>query len=329
MDKRRCPVLFLLAVLLGTAACGSDNNAGSGSGSLPIPVQSWVLVEGGPTVPGLHSQGLARLPRISPNDFAFTSRFTIDRVTDGKVVRLGPAFNQELLDVGFDHLGDPDAYGPLVFGGLEDNSAPVVAPYHRGFVVFDSETLSIVGWANDPGSANRPGDGDCPWVAVSPDGEWVVTGQWAPMLSLIVYRAMELVSAHTVHQVGEIPIEPSISDIQGCDFDGPQVLLCASDNADAGRLIYSITLSGPLQGETLPRLTGHVEPLFPAPVPEKVCDNPEEVEGVDVDGDTLRVLVLGSCAIDSYLYRYERCKGECPQERGRDAEQAFQEMNRP
>jgi hypothetical protein len=37
------------------------------------------------------------------------------------------------------------------------------------------------------GSPDNPADEGCPWVAVSPDGERVVTGQWDPMQTVIVY----------------------------------------------------------------------------------------------------------------------------------------------
>jgi hypothetical protein len=307
---RRTFLVLIVAVFASIPACGGNESVKTESNS--VPSQNWVLAEETLTNPGIHSQGLATLPALGPTDFAFTSRFTVDHTRDGKVVGFNFAFNEELHDLGFDHLGDPDAYGILIFGGLEDNSAPFVNPYHRGFVIFDSEKLSIVWWANDPGSPDRIGDGACPWVAVSPDGEWIVTGEWDPMQSVIVYKVLDVMSEHTVHRVGEFPIDMPLRDIQGCDFDGPQVLVCASDDSDSGRLIYSIVLSGPLQGDALPNLSGHVEPLFHAPVPEKRCDNPQEVEGVDVDGDTLRVLVLGSCLFDEHLYRYERCKANCP-----------------
>ena len=312
MRKRSAALIFLLTVLVSIPACGSKDQQDAGGGSFPIPNQNWVLAEETLEIPGLHSQGLATLPALGPTDFVFTSRFTVDHTRDGKIVALNFAFSPELLDLGFDHLGDPDANGTLIYGALEDNSDPVVNPYHRGFVLFDAETLSIAGWANDPGRPDNPADEDCPWAAVSPDGQWVVTGQWDPMQTVIVYRAEKLMSGHTVRPEAEIPMDMPFSDVQGCDFDGPRVLVCASDDADAGRLLYAIILSGPLEGDAVPRLTAHVEAIFPAPVPEMQCTQPQEVEGVDVDGDTLRVLVIGSCQIDEHLYRYERCTRNCP-----------------
>ena len=47
-------------------------------------------------------------------------------------------------------------------------------------------------------------------------------------------------------------------------------------------------------------------PLFPTTKPPALCDSDEEVEGIDVTGDELRVLVIGSCKIDTHLYRYAR-----------------------
>jgi hypothetical protein len=310
MSKRGIELLSILIVLASLPACGGDD--GAKGEIVPVPSQNWVLAEETPTNPGIHSQGLARLPALGPTDFAFTSRYTIDRTRDGKVAAFNVAFSREIHDLGFDHLGDPDGNGTLVYGGLENDSPPLVNPYHRCFVVYEAETLFIVAWANDQGRSDKPGDGDCPWVAVSPDGNWIVTGEWDLMKTVIVYRVRDLMSDHVIHREGEIPMDLPLRDIQGCDFDGPRVLVCASDDKDAGRPIYAIVLSGPLQGETLPELTAHVEYLFPAPVPEVQCNQPQEVEGDDVDGDTLRVLVIGSCLIDEHLYRYERCKTNCP-----------------
>jgi len=311
MSKKSAVLIFFLTVLASIPACGGGVPPAQESRPLPIPSQDWVLVGENTEVPALHSQGLAAVPALGPTDFVFTSQFTIDRTEGGEIAALSFAFSKDLLDLGFDHLGDPDARGTRVYGGIEDNSNPV-HPYHRGFVVYDAETLSMEGWSNDPGSPDDRGDGDAPWVAVSPDGNWVVTGEYRPMRNVIVFRADTLVAEHTVQEEARIPLDSPFNDVQGCDFDGPRVLVCSSNDGDTGRLLYALILSGPLQGETVPQITAHVESLFPIPIPPPQCDNAPEVEGLDVDGETLRVLVIGSCRVDSHLYRFERCTEGCP-----------------
>lgn len=301
----------LAAAALLLAGCGGGSGGAGARLEEPLPSRAWRLAADTPTTPAFHSQGLATLPALGPDQFAFTSRFTLDRAVgeDGGTIEAGAfAFPQSLLDLGFDHLGDPDAHGARIYGGLEDNAEPTVDRYHRALIAYDAETLAPEGWSVDPGAADAQGDGDAPWVALSPDGAWLVSGEWDPQDDLMVFRASEVGAAPEIEAVARIPLDRTIARVQGCDFDGPRVLLCASDDGEAGKPVYAIVLSRGLTADAdLGAIEATVETLFPTPLPEPLCGLAEpEVEGVDVEGDLFRVLVIGTCLVDSHVYRFER-----------------------
>ncbi len=287
-----------LAVL---GACDGGDSADA------LATQSWTLAADTLTTPGLHSQGLASLPERGSDVIAFTSRYTLDRTNGDTLERLASAFPPALAGQHFDHLGDIDAFDRQIYGGLEDNSDPYGERYHRALVAYDDESLSPTAFALDPGAPDAPGDGDAPWVTVSPDGAWVVGGEWNPQESLLVWRRDDVLAGGEIETVARIPLDAPLARVQGCDFDGPGVLVCASDDAATGKLVMAIELSAPLHGRAdLTALTAHVEPLFPVPIPTNVCGIEAEVEGVDVDGDTLRVMVIGTCLLDTHVARYVR-----------------------
>lgn len=289
------------ALTLAASGCSSDDHGDA------LPAQSWTLASDTLTTPGLHSQGLASLPERGPDVHAFTSRFSIDRVRGQTIEKLAGSIPSDLAPQKFDHLGDIDAFEGLIYGGLEDNSEPYGDRYHRALVAYDSETLAATAHAVDPGAPDAPGDGDAPWVAVSPDGTWVVASEWDPQESLIVFERDAILAGGELAESARIPLDATLARVQGCDFDGPRTLVCASDDAATGKLVWSIVLSRPLDARADPAdLTGHVAPLFPTLIPENLCGVEAEVEGVDVSGDELRVIVIGTCLIDSHVDLYVR-----------------------
>lgn len=291
----------LLGLAAAAAACGGGQRGDA------LPVEAWSLAADTLTTPGLHSQGLASLPERGADVIAFTSRYTLDRANGATIEKLASAFPTALASQRFDHLGDIDGFAGQIYGGLEDNGEPYGERYHRALVAYDAETLEPEAYAVDPGAPDAPGDGDAPWVTVSPDGAWVVSGEWDPQDSLLVFRRDAILAGGEIETVVRIPLDVPLARIQGCDFDGPRVLVCASDDAATGKLVSAIVLSAPLGATVdLASVTAHVEPLFPVLIPPDVCGAEAEVEGVDVDGDELRVMVIGSCLLDTHVDRYVR-----------------------
>ncbi len=298
---REIPAVAAFVALAVLAACGG------GDANDALPAQSWTLASDTLTAPGLHSQGLASLPERGSDVIAFTSRYTLDRTNGDTLEKLVSAFPPALATEHFDHLGDIDAFGGQIYGGLEDNAEPYGERYHRALIAYDDESLSPTAFALDPGAPNAPGDGDAPWVTVSPDGTWVVGGEWDPQESLMVWSRDDLLAGGEIETVARIPLDAPLARVQGCDFDGPRVLVCASDDAATGKLVTAIELSAPLDARAnLTALTAQVEPLFPVPIPKNLCGIEAEVEGVDVNGDTLRVMVIGTCLLDTHIARYIR-----------------------
>lgn len=289
------------ALALGAAAgCGDADGHGP---------DGWTLVSA-EAQSFLHSQGLASAPDLGPGALVFASQFTIDRTdADGRAIQrssLSPALRAE----GYDHLGDIDAHGGVVYGPIEDNLPPAPAVPHRAFALYDVVSLDLVVSADDPGRVDHPPDGDNSWVAVSPDGAWLLTSEWSPQTSLIVYDTAALGRGGVVEPVGAIPLDRAIRRAQGCDFDGPGRLLCASDDDAAGRPVYALDLDRPLDAASAPATRrATVSTLFATPTPPGECGvGPTgiEVEGIDVEGDTMRLIVLGPCALDATLYTYRR-----------------------
>ncbi len=294
-----------LCALSVSAACGS------GSSSVAPPVESWSLVSDTLATPGLASQGLAGLPGLGADEFAYSSELTIGRGPGNKVDTVAFPFPKALASQHFDHLGDIDAWNGAIYGGLEDNSEPHGAIYHRALIAYDATTLAPLGFAVDPGSPDAPGDGDAPWVAVSPDGAWVATAEWDPQRAVLLFHRDEVVADASgnaqIEAAARVPLDSTLARVQGCDFDGPTTLVCSSDDATTGRLVYAIVFSDAVDGHVdLTHLTAHVEPLFPTGKPANLCGADEEVEGIDVSGDELRVMVIGTCKLDTHLYLYTR-----------------------
>jgi hypothetical protein len=292
--------LLVCCLALFAPACGDRRQS--------VTPAVWALVASEPQSIN-HSQGLASAPELGDDALVFSSAFTLDRSDGSGHTISAPSIRGGLAMLHYDHLGDIDAYGSLLYGPIEDNLPPFGARPHRAFALYDVQSLALLTFADDPGDPNHPADGDNSWVAISPDGAVLLTSEWSPQRSLITYATSDLAAGGNVRMTGEIPLDRSIDRVQGCDFDGPRRLLCASDDPEVGRPLYQIDLDGDLAGGVVPStLHASVTTLFPAPVPMGECSaSPEvEVEGVDVEGDTLRLIVLGPCPLTSTLYTYQR-----------------------
>lgn len=155
--------------------------------------------------------------------------------------------------------------------------------------------------------------------AISPDGQWMVGGEWETMSHLQIYPTPLLNHATArkggaLRLAGYIKLDHKVNDIQGCDFLTSTRLVCASDD-DSKTLfpvekpLLEIVLPGSLHGSSV---KGHVVNLGPIPQ-ESSCTGTFEAEGVDFDGATgiLRVVVIqpGSCILKTTIYEYKAAHG--------------------
>ncbi|WP_069886407.1 hypothetical protein [Streptomyces luteocolor] len=157
------------------------------------------------------------------------------------------------------------------------------------------------------------------FAAVSPDAQWLVSGEWGDQNRLQVFPA-PLLNPSTpptggdLPQAGQISLDKPVRDIQGCDFASDTRLVCASNDASKelfpeDRPVLQVDLERKLDGKPV---TGHVSSLFAAPQ-RSICSGAFETEGVDYDAArrTLRVEVVppAPCLVTTTVYAYKPTTG--------------------
>ena len=210
---------------------------------------------------------------------------------------------------GWNHVGDPDA----------SYDGHYVEPYQA-----DSGTAKMYRVQAPDGTWSEyvhtlsPGEAlNNSWVAISPDGQWMLTGEWGTMTRFLVLptpgvNASTSPSAN-LPQAATVTLDHAVRDVQGCDFVTATRLLCSSDDP-AGTLfgytkpLLQVDLSAAPTGSA--NVTGHVTALRQLPL-RSSCSGSFEAEGIDYDRrtGTLRVIVVspGFCVLtDSKTYRYTR-----------------------
>jgi hypothetical protein len=231
---------------------------------------------------------------------------------DGSLLYRGLAsIPLDLRVKGWNHVGDPDIARGHVFDAYQGA---------------DTATSKMFAVTTPSGKryeyVHRLGPGEKvnnSFAAVSPDGQWLVSGEWGEQRRLQVFPAPLLnpstpPTGGALPEAGQITLDKPVRDIQGCDFVTDTRLVCAS-NDTTGTLFPEIR---PLLQIDLPRkpdgqpVTGSVKSLFALPQ-RSVCTGTFETEGVDydVDSGTLRAQVIppGVCAAATAVYSYRQATG--------------------
>ncbi|MFR9799783.1 hypothetical protein ACL02U_28385 [Streptomyces sp. MS06] len=287
--RQRCrAALTGLVALAATAVvtlCTAPSAAAAGT---------WTEIGSDRADPLTESQGLTsvEVPSGSPN------RYTgIGTIPFGVLVR------------GWNHVGDPDA----------TRDGYYVEPYQRDSgamkmyrVQAPDGTWSEYLHALGPGEARNNS-----WVAISPDGQWMLSGEWGTMNRLLVFPTPAVNPATSpsadLPQAATVHLDHAVRDVQGCDFVDATRLLCSSDDPEGSlfgmtKPLLQIDLSAAPSGAA--DVTGHVTALRRLPL-RSSCSGSFETEGVDFDRrtGTLRVIVMspGFCVLtDSMTYRFTR-----------------------
>ncbi|MER7283621.1 hypothetical protein ABT369_55295 [Dactylosporangium sp. NPDC000244] len=253
---------------------------------------SWVTVGSDRARPLDESQGLTVIRRGSAVEYRYTGVGTIP---------------PDVAARGFDHVGDPDS----VAGWY-------VEPYERGDhngKMFRAQ--SPAGAWTEYRHALTAGEAyNNSWSAITPDGTWMLAGEWGTMDRLLGFPTPGLnpaaVAGANLPLAFTVRLDHAVRDVQGCDFLSATALLCASDDPDG--TLFGITK--PLLRIDLARapdgtdLTGHVTALRQLPL-SSACSGSFEVEGIDyqaADG-TLRVIVMSPsvCVVfDSKTWRLKQ-----------------------
>jgi hypothetical protein len=216
-----------------------------------------------------------------------------------------PAFVQAKTWV---HIGDPDAHGEVLVDcyQAQDPSAGKMFRATRR----DGTTKDYV-HRLEPGELFNNS-----FVAITPDGQWMVSGEWGEMTRLLIYPTPELNPAADIGDLpltGKIEIDHPIRNVQGAAFVDATTLLCATDDPDkdlwpVSRQLLQVDLAHALNGHDV---AGQVTCLQALPM-DSLCHGTFETEGVDYDPSTgdLRVIVVPPvpcnwAAVDVYRFRRE------------------------
>ncbi|MEU1709886.1 hypothetical protein ABZ478_31710 [Streptomyces sp. NPDC005706] len=287
--RQRCHAVLSGLVILATAAVVSL--------AAPAPAHAadtWTETGSDRADPLTESQGLAsvEMPANSPN-----------RYTGIGTIPIG------LSSRGWNHVGDPDA----------SYDGHYIEPYQR-----DSGNSKMFrvqapggGWSEYVHTLSAGEALNNSWAAVSPDGQWMLSGEWGTMNRLLVFPTPGVNPATSpsanLPQVAAVNLDHAVRDVQGCDFSGPTTLLCSSDDPDGSlfgltKPLLRIDLSAAPNGTA--DVTGHVTALRQLPL-RSSCSGGFEAEGIDYDRRTgvLRVIVVspGFCVLtDSKTYKFTR-----------------------
>ncbi|MEV0979447.1 hypothetical protein [Streptomyces sp. NPDC049915] len=283
--RQRCRTVLTALVALTFVLCGAPHATAA---------DTWNEVGSDRADPLTESQGLASIEVPAGSPHRYTGIGTVPLSVSSR---------------GWNHVGDPDA----TYDGH------YVEPYQRDSG--DAKMFRVQapggGWSEyvhtlSPGEALNNS-----WVAISPDGQWMLTGEWGTMTRLLVLPTPGVNPATSpsanLPQAATVRLDHAVRDVQGCDFVTSTRLLCASDDPEGTlfgvtKPLLQIDLSAAPNGTA--DVNGQVSALRQLPL-RSACSGGFEAEGVDYDRrtGTLRVIVVspGFCVLtDSKTYRLVR-----------------------
>ncbi|HET9169189.1 MAG TPA: hypothetical protein VFN97_07120 [Actinospica sp.] len=214
-----------------------------------------------------------------------------------------------LAAAGWTHIGDPDSAAGYVIDPYQNANSSSI---EKMFLVTtpSGATYQYVHTLVSGEIYNNSFD------AISPDKQWMISGEWGTMSHLQIYPTPLL--NPTTSQVGGplglsgyIQLDHKVNDVQGCDFVTATRLICASDDSTEtlfsnDKPLLEVDLSAAPSGANV---TGHVIDLGSIPQ-ESVCSGGFEAEGVDYDpaSGVLRVEIIqpSVCEVVTTVYQYKQ-----------------------
>lgn len=229
---------------------------------------------------------------------------------DGSLLYRGLAdIPLDLRIKGWNHVGDPDIARGYTFDAYQGADTATSKMY--AVTTPAGQRYEYVHRLNPGEKVNNS------FATVSPDGQWMVSGEWGDQNRLQVFPA-PLLNPSTppkggdLEEAWQITLDKPVRDIQGCDFVTDTRLVCASDDASGtlfpvSRPLLQVDLPHKLDGQPV---TGAVTSLFGLPQRSICTDGTFEAEGVDYDvnSGTLRAEVIppGVCALATTVYSYRQ-----------------------
>ena len=212
------------------------------------------------------------------------------------------------LDIaGWTHVGDPDSVNGYIFDAYQNSSS---SSNEKMFLVTtpSGATYQYVHTLVSGELYNNSFD------TISPDTQWMVSGEWGTMSHLQIYPTPLLNSQTSstggaLNLSGYIQLDHQVNDIQGCDFVTSTKLICASDDSTEtlfsnAKPLLEVDLSAPLNGTDV---TGHVVDLGSIPQSSD-CSGTFEAEGVDYNAATgvlsVEIIQPSICEVVTSIYQY-------------------------
>ncbi|MFF1730498.1 hypothetical protein [Streptomyces sp. NPDC058247] len=219
---------------------------------------------------------------------------------DGSLVYRGLAsVPLDLRAAGWSHIGDPDVAQGYTFDAYQGGDTTTKKMF--AVTAPDGKRTTYEHTLDQGELLNNS------FASVSPDGQWLVAGEWGTMNRLQVFPAPVLnpsapAPGANLPQAGQITLDKPVDNIQGCDFTDATHLACSSDGAT--KEVLEVALDRPLDGSPV---TGHVTAAFAIPQ-RSICSGTFEAEGIDYDTarGTLRVEMVppSPCLVTTTVISY-------------------------
>ena len=215
----------------------------------------------------------------------------------------------DLKAQGWEHIGDPGGWGGYLVDAYQGGPGTQYKLFR--LTTPTGATYDFVHQLVAGEEANNS------FAAVTPDGQWMVSGEWFEMRRLLVFPSPTALVGQWMYDPGVLPLAATISldhpvrYVQGCAFTTSTQLLCSSD--DPGTDLWptpyqllQVTLAAPLDGQPT---NATVTSLGELPMSSH-CHGTFEVEGIDYQTSTgiLRVEVVppGLCGLLTTVYQYRQ-----------------------
>jgi hypothetical protein len=209
---------------------------------------------------------------------------------------------------GWVHIGDPDSSRGYVFDAYQGDTGATSKMYE--VTTPTGEQFDYLHQLEGDEKFNNS------YVAVSPDGQWMVSGEWDVMTRLLMFPT-PILNAATPPTGGALPLSAMITldrpvrNVQGATFVSDTKLLCSTNDEGTDlwptpRQLLEVNLVAPLTGVAT---NAQVTSLGELPT-ESLCPGTFEVEGIDYDptsGD-LRVDIVppAPCNVLTTIYRFRQ-----------------------
>lgn len=200
----------------------------------------------------------------------------------------------ELRARGWNHVGDPDA------------RAGVVVDAYQGAAGSGSKLFSVTRPGGRRVDYTHPLDrGETrnnSFAAISPDGQWLVSGEWGRERRLLVFAMPDGRAPGRLPLATTIRLAQPVTDVQGCDFVTATRLICSA----AGPALVELDLARALDGRPVDATVTRL-----AALPQRPASAGQfEAEGVDYTAGVLRAEVLPPSpgiapTVEVYSYRVD------------------------